>query len=168
MNWIFHLREQVLILLVERTKPIYTQLFKRQQVAWKISRQQLRSYPPDSLGYELGDFLYQQDIDLIPKLEDHDVMHVLFKYQTTVVDEARMQFFLLGNGKRSLYALCTALIALVLIPEHYSTYWQEFQKGRHCLNISKWDFQHLLSEPLELLRLQIKKQDLGEEAPLYM
>lgn len=123
-------REKIAIGLVEYTKPVYIHWFKKNQ------------------------------FQLIPKLEDHDVLHVLLNYKTTLVGEIKMQCFLLGNRKRSVYALFTALIGIVLVPEKLLAFRHEFSKGKKCAAISNWDFEYLLSEPLELLQRQALKQPL--------
>ena len=170
-KYITHLlqfREKLLVGLVEWSKPWYTRVFKKDAEAWKHSRESLLRFPPYSLGRELAEFLSKENLNLLPKLEDHDVMHVLMRYKTTVVDEARMQFFLLGNRKRSLYALLCALAALFLIPEYLRTFYREFQKGRRCAKVWAWDFRHLLHEPTDLLRQLLLKKNLGEEAPFIV
>lgn len=159
------LRERLLIGLVEWTKPWYALWFKRGREAWPHTVQSLKRFPQRSLGRELGEFLEREGLDMMPKLEDHDVLHVLMRYKTTVVDEARMQFFLLGNHKKSVYALFTVCVAVLLIPEHLHSFWLEFRKGRRCARISRWDFRYLLREPTEMLRKQLYRQDMGEEAP---
>jgi len=161
-------RESLLVNLVEWSKPWYTRLFKRDTEAWVHSRQSLLQFPPKSLGRELAEFLCKENLNLLPKLEDHDVMHVLMRYKTTVVDEARMQFFLLGNRKRSVYALVCALASVFLIPEYLRTFYDEFQKGRQCAKVWAWDFRHLLHEPVDILRQLLMKEHLGEEAPFIV
>ncbi len=158
-------REQYLVQMVEWTKPYYTRWFKSNTEAWCHNRYSLKKFPPKTLGRALGDFLIKEDLELLPKLEDHDVLHVLFKYKTTVVDEARMQFFLLGNRKRSLYALCTAIISIIVVPEHIQDFIREFQVGRKCRSIAKWDFRYLLNEPIDSLRDLIYQKKSVEEAP---
>ena len=162
------IREQVLIAVVNWTKPYYVRWFKPNRAAWTHNRNSLLKFPPQTLGRDLGDFLARENLELMPNLEDHDVLHVLLHYQTTIVDEVRMQYFLLGNHKRSAYAIFTALIALLIVPEHWSTFFREFKIGRSCMPISKWDFAHLLNEPTPFLRNQIYRNVNAEEAPFLL
>ncbi len=156
-------RDRCIIGFVEWSKPYYAGWFKRQQKAWGLSVGQLLAYPAGSLGRELGKFLQKEGFDVIPKLEDHDVMHVLLGYQSTMLDEARMQFFLLGNGKRSAYGMLTVWVALLLVPEGWKAYLQDFRDGRRCLPVWNWNFRHLLREPLWQLRDQLYQTNKGEE-----
>ncbi len=161
-------RDRFLIGMVEWTKPFYARWFKRKQATWQQTRKSLKNFPLRSLGNDLGQFLENEELELMPKLEDHDVLHVLLGYDTNVIDEARMQFFLLGNGKRSLYALLAAMVATVLVPEGIRQFREAYRQGRACRKISQWQFEYLLAEPRIVLRQLIFAQDkdVGVEAPL--
>ncbi len=155
---IYKIRARLLISFVDWTKPVYAAIFKRHTRGWVYSRLDLLRMPVGSLGLKLGEFLTKHQYDLIPKMEDHDVMHVLMGFKTTVEDEVKMQFFLIGNQKRSVYAFVAAIAGCILIPEFYKEYIEAFKKGKKCHNISNWDFQYLLGEPVEVLQRQIHKQ----------
>lgn len=155
---IYNIRARILTSFVDWTKPIYARLFKRHIRGWVYNRVDLLRMPVDSLGFRLGEFLTKHQFDLIPKMEDHDVLHVLMDYKITVEDEVKMQFFLIGNKKKSLYAFVAAIAGCLLIPEYYKDYIGEYRKGKKCHNISNWDFQYLLGEPVEVLKRQIHKQ----------
>lgn len=159
-------RDQFLIGMVDWTKPYYAKYFKSKCRPWSHTISSLKKLPANSLGRDLAQFLESNGLQLMPKLEDHDVLHVLLSYDTTVQDEARMQFFLLGNRKRSIYALVTALASLILIPEHLGSFFKAFSKGRRCRSIVSWKFEHLLAEPTLVLRQLIYRKDVGVEAPL--
>lgn len=150
-----NIREKIAIGLVEWTKPYYVRWFKKKQMAWQQTNHSLLGYPNGSLGKALGQFLEKNEFTLLPKLEDHDVLHVLLNYQTTLVGEIKMQFFLLGNRKRSVYALFTALVGILLVPEKIRSFYNEYALGKRCKKVHKWNFEHLLAEPLGLLQKQI-------------
>ena len=157
------LRTQILIFLVEKTKPIYVYLFKRDQKKWQQDTKSLKRFPQKSLGHTLGNFLEINGFTLLPKLETHDVLHVLLDYKTTIEGEVEMQFFLLGNRKKSFYALFTALVGFILVPENMNAFINEFRKGRNCVHISNWNFEHLLCEPLDSLKKQVLGQPLNNQ-----
>ena len=163
MKKLIKLREKLFIALVEFTKPYYVHWFKKNKKSWDQSIVSLKKFPKKSLGKTLGLFLERNQLTLLPKLEDHDVLHVLLGYKTTITGEIKMQFFLLGNRKRSVYALFTAIIGSVLVPEKIQDFTKEFNKGRRCARISKWDFEHLLSEPLALLQQQVFHKKLDNQ-----
>ena len=170
-KWIYPFRkslDQIIIRWVEKSKPWYAKYFKKKTTPWPITIQQLNEYPSGTLGNALGQFLDAENLQMIPKFEDHDIMHILMNYKTTVVDEIRMQFFLLGNGKRSFYMLGSILLGTLLYFRYWKTFVQEFKIGKSCLPCHHWNYKHLLHEQVSLLRNLIYKNDLGEEAPLFI
>ena len=64
---------------------------------WSVTIEQLLEFPNESVGYQLGHFLRQNDFSFIPKFENHDLFHVLLGYGLTVADEVRMQCCLAGR-----------------------------------------------------------------------
>ncbi|MEM1120966.1 MAG: hypothetical protein AAGJ18_11005, partial [Bacteroidota bacterium] len=140
------LRSQLMVALVEKTKTKYIRFFKKDRQGWGISVEQLATFPIGSLGQDLANFLRKENFDLMAGLEDHDVYHVLLGYSTEVEQEAQMQFFLLGNGKRSLYAIGTSLVAFCTMPDQWLTFWDAYRKGQKSAKIHLWDFRYLLKE----------------------
>ncbi|UTW61472.1 hypothetical protein KFE98_15855 [bacterium SCSIO 12741] len=146
------LRETLMINLVRYSKPLYGLFFKSKAEPWELSVLALLQYPQQSLGRELGLFLVANRLKLMDKFEDHDVYHVLLQYSTSVVDEARMQFFLLGNGKRSLFALGTGFIASCFFPERWGAFYEAYKRGQHSGVVFKSDFLLGLNQPINDLR----------------
>lgn len=165
MKTTLSLREKLLLGLVEKTKPWYGQFFQKSKTPWKVSLEKLKKFPKATLGNDLAQFLEKENLSLMPKFESHDVYHVLFKYKTTVIDEARMQFFLMGNRKYSFYVIGSNLLAPFFFPEEIRSFFQEFKKGRKALSIAKWDFEFLLNEPTKSLRKMIFQQTDKEKYP---
>lgn len=161
LAYLIKIRDHFLMCLVNYSKPIYGHFFK-QNLAWKRNQSDLKQLPTGTLGYELACFLEAHQFMLLEKFEDHDVMHVLFHFKTTVLGEARMQFFLLGNGKKSLYVWASIIIATLSMPEHWSRFKEAYQDGKSCICFYKWDFQFLLKEEISCIRTMIR----GEKAKM--
>ena len=160
--------DRLIVWLVDGTKPLYSKWFKQKVVPWQYKKAELLRFPEKTLGRRLGEFLEREQLELMPKMEDHDVFHVLLNFKTTIKDEVRMQFFLIGNGKKSLYAIATAFVGIMLQPKHFKAFHNAYKTGQKCLSAAKWDFQYLLHEPIELLQNQIFKRAMPEEAPLFI
>ncbi|MEM6378943.1 MAG: hypothetical protein AAF705_12055 [Bacteroidota bacterium] len=124
----------------------YIQFFKKDKQGWGISVEQLATYPIGSLGRDLAVFLRKENFDLMDGLEDHDIYHVLLGYSTKVEQEAQMQFFLLGNGKRSLYAIGTSLIAFCTMSDQWLAFWRALNGGQKLAKVHLWNFRYLLKE----------------------
>ena len=137
------MRKKFLTALYLHSQRIYTALFKSSP-EWGIRRADLLKYPPTTLGHHLGRFLEANDFELIPKVEQHDIYHVLTGYGTAVEEEIALQFLCLGNGKRSLYLLGAILIGTLVLPEYRKLYWQSYLKGKRLRPFYCYDYRNLL------------------------
>jgi ubiquinone biosynthesis protein Coq4 len=150
-------RELTLTKLVSLLNPMY-KLVMPCNKSWQLTKADLRQFPEGSLGKKLAEFLDKNQFDILPFLETHDVYHVLLGYKPTIVDEARLYFWLLGNGKRSIEVFSTALSGIIFLPDYWSVLIQDYRSGKACRNISNWDFQSLMTKDLELLKNVVYKK----------
>jgi ubiquinone biosynthesis protein Coq4 len=148
------LRKKLCVWLFEQSKIPYTLLMKGKKKAWDLSVEDLLNFPKESLGFALGKFLQFNGFQLIPKLERHDAFHVLTGFGTSVENEIALQYFLLGNGKKSLYLLGVTSIGLLLLPEYHQLYAASYQKGTHCGPVYKLDIREHLNSSLNSLQLK--------------
>ena len=91
------LRAKFLVWRYERSQGLYCQYFKQQQKPWQWTQAQLMAHPNGSLGRALGDFYARHQLSAMPKLENHDVFHVLAKIGIRMQDEIALQYWLLGS-----------------------------------------------------------------------
>ena len=70
------MKDYIVEKMYEISRRPYQKYFKK-SVPWEIGKQELLQYPKNSLGFELGNFLDRNHFDIQPKLEDHDIIHVL-------------------------------------------------------------------------------------------
>lgn len=141
--------------LVTFSQPLYRRWSCKQQIPWEISTQQLLSYPVNSLGQTLGQFLQKHDYTLMAQFESHDVFHVLLGYEPSVLDEARMQYCLLASGRHSIYTLGTCVLAGIVYPEYCLDFRRHYQYGRNLKDFSYWNFETMLSIDIKELRRNI-------------
>lgn len=134
--------------LYKTIKGPYQLLFKTKTKAWDLDIPDLLQYPKESLGFALGHFLDANHFDIQPTLEEHDVFHVLTRTGTTVRDEIDMQFYLLGNGKRSVFTFIVIGTGLAFYPFSYKSFYGKFKKGRRAHRFFHLDFLRLLPQPL--------------------
>ena len=133
--------------MYELSKKPYQKFIKKGK-AWEINISELIQLPADSLGFHLGCFLLKYNFEIQPKLEDHDVIHVLTNTGITVVEEIGMQYYLFGNGKRSLYLLLVILSGTLFYPTKISYFEEEFRKGKRAHQFYSLDFLNMLTIPL--------------------
>ncbi len=127
------------------------QYFKKNE-AWQFNAEELKEYPSDSLGYHMGKFLVANSFQLQEKLESHDVFHVLTNTGTTVPEEISMQFYLMGNGKRSFYLFTVILIGSMLYPEYWKFFIYKYTCGKSALPFHQLEFQKLLNQPIQRIK----------------
>jgi len=133
--------------LYEYTKKPYQKYFKK-NAPWNINKSELMNYPEYSLGYGLGNFLYKHHFDIQEKLEDHDIIHVLTDTGISVYEEIGMQYFLLGNGKRSLYLFMVITSGTLFYPRQIKYFVQQYKKGKRALPFYYLDFSKMLYIPI--------------------
>ena len=133
--------------LYELSKKPYQKFFKKGK-AWDVKVNQLIQLPNDSLGFYLGCCLLKYNFEIQPKLEDHDIIHVLTNTGISVVEEIGMQYYLLGNGKRSLYLWMVILSGTLFYPTRFSYFKQQYKRGKAAHEFYGLDFLNMLSVPL--------------------
>ncbi|MCW1149060.1 hypothetical protein [Flavobacterium lacisediminis] len=133
--------------MYELSKKPYQKFFKKGK-AWEVKVNQLIQLPNDSLGFHLGCFLLKYNFEIQPKLEDHDIIHVLTNTGISVVEEIGMQYYLFGNGKRSLYLIMVIVSGTLFYPTRFSYFKQQYKRGKTAHEFYGLDFLNMLSIPL--------------------
>lgn len=133
--------------LYEASKKPYQKYFKKNQ-PWGLSRRELLSFEEHSLGFLLGCFLLKHNFQIQEKLEDHDAIHILTNTGVTVVEEIGMQYYLLGNGKKSLYLFMVVLSGTLFYPTKLRYFLCEFKRGKQALEFHYLDFFKMLNVPV--------------------
>ncbi len=141
------IRAIILESLYELSKRPYRKFVKRSRL-WTVTLPELLTYPQTSLGFHLACFLLAHSFEMQPKLESHDVFHVLTGIGTSVPEEIGMQYYLLGNGKRSLYLYTVVLMGSLFYPDHLGSFHRAYVRGKSALPFHQLDFSKLLQQPL--------------------
>jgi hypothetical protein len=79
-------------------------------------------------------------------------MHVLTQTGISVKDEFGLQFYLLGNGKRSLYLFFGVLLGAVFYVNHFNFFVLQYKRGKSAHCYYHLDFLKLLDQPIDKLR----------------
>ncbi len=145
------MRAYILEMIYELSKKPYQKWFKKNQ-SWDISMNTLLQYPKESLGFHLGCFLLKHNFDPQPKLENHDVFHVLTNAGISVPEEVAMQYYLLGNGKNSAYLYGVILLGTLCYPDKMPLFRKAYQKGKNAHKFHQLDFKKLLSQPVQTIQ----------------
>ncbi|MFD2939229.1 hypothetical protein [Flavobacterium notoginsengisoli] len=149
------MRDYLIEKLYECSKKPYQKYFKKNE-PWEIDKTKLLSYPENSLGLGLGNFLSRNHFDIQEKLEDHDIIHVLTNTGVSVYEEIGMQYYLFGNGKRSLYLYMVILTGTIFYPKRLKYFIQQFKKGKSALPFHYLDFSKMLLIPVQSIQQTFK------------
>jgi ubiquinone biosynthesis protein Coq4 len=133
--------------MYELSKKPYQKYLKKNE-PWPIDKKELLKFPEESLGFHLGCFLLKHNFDLQEKLEDHDVIHVLTQTGISVPEEIGMQYYLFGNGKRSLYLYMVMLTGTLFYPTKFSYFISEYYRGKNALKFYYLDYSKMLRIPV--------------------
>lgn len=145
------MRDYLIEKLYECTKKPYQKYFKKNE-PWNIDKKQLFNFPNDSLGYGLGNFLHKNHFDIQEKLEDHDIIHVLTNTGISVYEEIGMQYYLFGNGKRSLYLYMVILSGTLFYPKQIRYFVEQYKRGKQAHSFHYLDFSKMLSMPIQSIQ----------------
>jgi hypothetical protein len=102
---------------------------------------ELQAMPTGTVGHDIGNCLRENGLRLVPNYESHDLKHILLDYRMTPVDEIRLQAFMLGNGNYTIPSFAIFIFGALLLPDLWTTFYQDFSKGRTAKPISTWTIE---------------------------
>lgn len=146
------LRVNFLLFVYNKTQKLYRKYFKKKKRQWQFNEKQLLEFQEDSLGRKLGEFYKKHGFTMIPKMENHDVHHLITDFGTQFEDEIAMQFLLLGNGKMNAHLLAAIGLGIIILPEYYKMYLKAYEKGKNMRAFHHLDFEELLWQNYEHIK----------------
>lgn len=152
-------RIQFLLFVYNKTQKLYRKYFKKKKRQWQFNERQLLEFREDSLGRKLGEFYHKHGFSMIPKMENHDVHHLITDCGTNFEDEVAMQYLLLGNGKLNAHLLAAIVLGTLILPEYSKMYIKAYKKGKTMRAFYKWDFEGLLWQNFEHLKDFIQQKE---------
>ncbi len=126
---------------------------------YKQKVSELRNLESGMLGKEIADCLDIHKLTLVPNYESHDLKHVLLNYKMTAEHEIRMQAFMLGNGNYTIPCFAILGFGAILLPDLWSTFYQDYKKGRKSIPISSWKIEDYAKSNINELRLKLNKPE---------
>jgi hypothetical protein len=153
------IRVKFLLFVYNKTQKLYRTYFKKKKRQWQFTEKQLLEFQEDSLGRKLGEFYKKHGFTMIPKMENHDVHHLITGCGTNFEDEIAMQFLLLGNGKLNSHLLAAIVLGSLILPEYYKLYINAYKKGQNMRPFYQWDFEALLWQNFEHLKDFIQQKN---------
>ena len=145
------LRVKFLLFVYNKTQKLYRTYFKKKKRQWQFNEKQLLEFHKDSLGRKLGEFYQKHGFSMIPKMENHDVHHLITGIGTQFEEEIAMQYLLLGNGKLNAHLLAAIVLGTVILPEYFKMYIRAYRKGQNMRKFHHLNFEELLWQNFENL-----------------
>jgi ubiquinone biosynthesis protein Coq4 len=138
------MKEKIIEYFYRVIKIPYEFLFKNNK-EWHIKKEEFLLFPKNSIGYQLGQFLKTNNLEVQPNLEEHDVYHTLTNIGITVKNEIELQYFLLGNGKKSPFVFIVIITGFLFYPTDYKHFKTFYTKGKKAHQLYHLQFKNLLS-----------------------
>jgi len=151
------MRDLIIEKLYEMSKKPYQKFFKNKK-PWEVTQRELLEYPDETLGFQLGCFLLKYNFEIQPKLEDHDIIHILTNTGITVPEEIGMQYYLYGNGKRSLYLFIVIITGTLFYPTKITYFLKQFKRGKKAFQFHYLDYSKMLLIPIQTIQQAFKIQ----------
>ncbi|MEW5677060.1 Coq4 family protein [Flavobacterium enshiense] len=145
------MKDKIIEKMYEISKIPYQKYVKTNK-PWQVTKSELLAYPTDSLGQNLGKFLNDNNFNIQSKLEDHDIIHILTNTGITVEDEIAMQYYLLGNGKKSLYLFMVILSGTLFYSTQIREFIRQYKRGKKAHRFYDLNFEKLLFVPMANIR----------------
>jgi hypothetical protein len=149
------LRKSIMVYLAHDIGLPYFKLTRKPR-NFPYSMQQLQSMREGSVGASLLKFLKQNNLDLLPYYEKHDIKHVVLGYDATEEGEVSLQCFMLANGRRTLPVILCVLYGWLTMPEYYSYFREAWRRGRSVPPINDYDWFAMPPLSLQEVRQQLQ------------
>jgi len=111
-----------------------------------------------TLGKEIVKCLKENNLNLVPNYESHDLKHTLLNFKMTPLDEIRMQAFMIGNGNWSIPSLAIFIYGTLLLPSKWNLFKEDYIKGRKAIPIKDWTIEEFANKKVKELREEVFNQ----------
>ena len=79
----------------------------------------------------------------------------MFDYSISFKDEVALQFFLHGNGNKSIASIITLIGAWCLLPTEWKYLIAAYERGKTCKDISVNNFKSMLNQDLNQVKASL-------------
>lgn len=114
--------------------------------------EELHHYPEASLGFRVAKYLDERGLPFKVRYENHDAIHCILDYDTTIQGEMEVQAFLWANHASSPAGRILFVVGGALLPEQWNAMRKAYARGRDANPIEEGTLPFRLFEPLEQVR----------------
>lgn len=117
-----------------------------------VTMNELISYPKDSLGFHLGNYLFSNSTEPNPVPEKEDIYRTLITNENSEREHIAVHYYLFGNGNLQLQTLLVMVTGLVFYPLSLSYFYSRYRKGKKALRFHDVNHFKMLHLPLERIK----------------
>ncbi len=148
------IRKQFLVYLAHEVALPYLKLV-RKSYQFPYSLKSLQHMPEGTVGRELYTFFFNNDLELMPYYEKHDIKHVVLGYPPTEEGEVSLQCFMLANRHYTVPTLFSVAVGIIIMPEKWRTFREAWIRGRRTSSLNHINWFELIPQPMQEVRAQI-------------
>lgn len=149
-----NIRKRILVYLAHEVALPYFKLVRR-GYKFPYTIKQLQRFPDGTVGKTLFHFFSDNQLDMLPHYEKHDVKHVVLGYPPTEEGEVSLQCFMLANGRVTLPVIFSVMVGLIIMPDKWKAFSTAWKRGRATHSLNKLDWFELIPKPLDVVQKQI-------------
>lgn len=147
-------RKRLLIYLTHNVALPYFRLM-RKAYNFPYSVKDLHRFEEGTVGRALYSFFFNNDLELLPHYEKHDIKHVVLGYPPTEEGEVCLQCFMLANGRVTAPVIFSVFVGVLIIPESWFSFRKAWKRGRAMPCLNKLNWFDLMPKSLSEVRQQI-------------
>jgi hypothetical protein len=148
------IRKKLLVYLAHDVALPYFKLV-RKGYKFPYSIKELQRFEEGTVGRELYSFFFNNDLELLPHYEKHDVKHVVLNYPPTEEGEVSLQCFILANGRVTAPVIFSVVVGFIIMPEKWKSFSKAWIRGRRTPCLNKLDWFNLVPQQMTEVRQQI-------------
>jgi len=124
------------------------------QTPASVSMDSLIGYPADSLGFELGRYLFNNSFEPDPVPDKEDIYRLLITKESSDTEEIAMHYYIFGNGDNSFKTLFIVITGAVMFPHCLKYFYSKYKDGRNAFRFYDLDHFRMLHLPVEKIKMR--------------
>ncbi len=117
-----------------------------------VTMDELIGYPKESLGFHVGNFLFNHSHDADPQPEITDIHRVLINKEVSDKEEIAMHYYLFGNGDLAIKNLFVMVTGAIFFPHCIPYFYNKYNQGKNALRFYDLDHFRMLHLPLARIK----------------
>ncbi len=146
-----NIRKQMITYLAHEVALPYFRLI-RKAYKFPYTVKQLQRFPDGTVGKALFHFFKDNNLDMLPHYEKHDVKHVVLNYPPTEEGEVCLQCFMLANGRITIPVIFSVMFGVTIMPDKWKSFRAAWKRGRATRSLNSLNWFDLV--PLQLQEVQ--------------